>query len=200
MNPDTPLLRQQSGRQQIAAILQPESLFPEISPARKPAYGLLPEWQHRPPLPPPQRVAAGTRLRLISGQTKEMRQLAEQIKALLEQAGFSVEWKTITLKEQIARDWLQQCDLYLGREMLHDDKDFGCFEWFGNDSHFRHWLPDSMNQWLDKQLCDIQSMPAASVLVSEPMPASDANWYKATDLPVSHEPFVRSPRISRESA
>lgn len=162
MNPDTPLLRQQSGRQQIAAILKPELLFPEPEPARAPAYGLLPEWQHKTSPEHHQRVAAGTRLRLISGQTKEMRQLAERIKALLEQAGFSVEWKTIPLKEQIARDWLQQCDLYLGREMLHDDKDFGCFEWFGNDSHFRHWLPDSMNQWLDKQLCDIQSMPDAA--------------------------------------
>ncbi|MDE2429736.1 MAG: SgrR family transcriptional regulator [Burkholderiales bacterium] len=157
-NPDCHFFQTAEQRLALADWLAPAALFDQNDPARQPAHGLIPGWKHRVARPATAPVfKRGKRIRFVSSEVREMVQLAKAIKERLEAAGMEVEWRTVNFKTLIARDWMADCDLYLAREIMHDDKDFGCFEWFSADMHFRRWMSAEANAAIDAQLLKIQA-------------------------------------------
>lgn len=187
-NPAHSLFRSTQQRLAWADWLAPETLFPSDDPARKPAAGLLPGWTHR--------VARagecpafrrGSKLRFVTGQSNEILHLGALIQARLQAAGLEVEWRTVNFKVQMGREWMQECDLYLAREIMHDDQDFGCFEWFSADTLYRRWMPEAVWQQIDQQLRHIQAEPDSA----SRMPAYARIGQQLVEdgwlIPVSHE-------------
>ncbi|MFZ6656429.1 SgrR family transcriptional regulator [Undibacterium sp. TJN19] len=159
-NPRCHLFKSAEQRLAFADWLAPDTLFDKNGPARRPAVGMLSIWKHRVakanklnPFKP------GSKLRMVSGQTKEMLMLAQAIKDRLEAAGLQVEWRTFPVNELIAREWLPGTDLLVTREVMHDDQDFGCYEWFAADSVFRRWMPASTAAQMDRDLQKVQAQP-----------------------------------------
>ncbi|NLA20821.1 hypothetical protein GPU89_34675 [Burkholderia cepacia] len=89
--------------------------------------------------------------------------------------------------ELIRRDWLDAADLVLGSEILHDDEDFGCYEWFAADSIFRQWMPADAVLELDRVLHGLQAQADARVRMTgyEEIGRQlvEAGWL----IPISHE-------------
>lgn len=145
----------------LADWLAPSTLFAP-SAARIPAEGLLPEWRHRvagggpPPLP------EGRRLSLITYDLPQLILLGEAIRLRLRQAGIELMLHVLSYPEFESRCWHDTADLLLASEVLHDDKDFSCYEWFATDNPFRRWLPVQESAWLDARLAAIQAEPASA--------------------------------------
>ena len=141
--------------------LAPSTLFGP-SPARIAAAGLLPEWQHRraggdhPPLP------AGTRLSLATYDLPQLVLLGEAIRERLQQAGILLTLQITPYPVFEQRQWQRSADLILASEVLHDDKDFSCYEWFATDNAFRCWLPAQESAWLEARLAAIQAEPVSA--------------------------------------
>lgn len=160
-NPQRQIFRQAAQRLALADYLSPASLFAADHPSRSHAHGLLSCWQHREIKAADTSNAApfkpGTCLRLVSGQNAEMQDLARKLKARLEQAGAQVEWRCLDFSELSARQWLEHTDIVLTREVMHDDVEFGCFEWFLCDSVFRRWMPPRSIRQIDLMLDQIRA-------------------------------------------
>lgn len=159
-NPQRNIFRLASQRLALADWLTPTSLFAADHPSRTHAFGLLSCWKHRSISAEPAQAAPfkrGTHLRMVSGQTAEMLELASKVKARLEQAGAVVEWRSLDFAELSARLWLDQTDIVLTREVMHDDVEFGCFEWFLCDSVFRRWMPPRSISQIDHMLDQIRA-------------------------------------------
>ncbi len=145
----------------LADWLAPSTLFAP-SPARIPAAGLLPEWLHRlaggghPPMPD------GTRLSLVTYDFPQLVPLAEAIRLRLQQAGIVLTLHILPYPVFEAGGWQDTADLILTSEVLHDDKDFSCYEWFATDNAFRRWLPAQESTWLEARLAAIQAEPASA--------------------------------------
>lgn len=75
----------------------------------------------------------------------------------------------------------------LGREILHDEIDFGCFEWFSADSIFRRWFAPAGAKQLDEQLREIQTQKSSETRMKNY--AEIGKWLvnEARILPLSHE-------------
>lgn len=157
-NPHSAGLQSAEQRLALADWLAPAGLFARDDPARKAAMGLLAGWKHRVARAgQPPTFRRGQKLRLISGKSPEMLSLAQAVKQRLESASIQVEWRSLSFPELIAREWLDQADLVMTREVMHDDQDFGCFEWFAADSVFRRWMPPGPVAQLDRDLLKIQA-------------------------------------------
>ncbi|NIE55511.1 MULTISPECIES: SgrR family transcriptional regulator [unclassified Burkholderia] len=180
--------RERADRLALADWLAPATLFGHDDPARRPAAGLLPAWRHRVATPAAEPfVPKCTALTLVTGQTHDERVLARAIEARLHDAGIRLRVLALPYAELIRRDWLDSADLVLGSEILHDDEDFGCYEWFGADSVFRQWMPEHAARELDHRLHAVQAQadPRARMADYEAIGKElvDAAWL----IPISHE-------------
>lgn len=187
-NPNKTRFKTSEQRQAFADFLSPFQLLDPHDPARKPATALLAQWSHRLPkkvLDSP--FKSGTRLRMYSGQSPEILQLGELVSQRLLHAGVKLEWQTLTFKELIARDWMQDADFVIGREILHDDIDFGCFEWFSADTVFRRWLPESKLKELNNELQIIQTTASSDMRMQSYEKIAQGLVQEAWILPLSHE-------------
>ena len=187
-NPNRPRFKTREQRLDFGDFLSPFELFDKHDPMRRPASGLLAQWSHR--IPKKRRecpIKSGTKLRMYSGQSPEILQLGEIVAQRLRQAGIKLEWKTMPFKELLAREWMQDADLMIGREILHDDIDFGCFEWFSADTVFRRWLPVKKAKELDVQLRQIQTQDKSDARMQSYARIGkqlvDEGWL----IPLSHE-------------
>lgn len=143
----------------LADWLAPETLFDPQERSRKPASGLLAIWKHRVARKPKcSSFKAGSKLRMVSGQTTEMLSLAQAVKQRLEAGGITVQWTSLPYDQMLAREWMKDADLFVTREVMHDDQDFGCYEWFVADSVFRRWMPASTLKTLDADLMKIKEL------------------------------------------
>ncbi|WP_081064626.1 SgrR family transcriptional regulator [Burkholderia cepacia] len=180
--------RQREQRLALADWLAPGRLFGADDPARRPAAGLLPAWQHRVaasgPVPS---LPAQTELTLVTGETHDELALARIIEARLREADIRLQVMALPYAELIRRDWLDAADLVLGSEILHDDEDFGCYEWFAADSIFRQWMPADAVLELDRVLHGLQAQADARVRMTgyEEIGRQlvEAGWL----IPISHE-------------
>ncbi|MFZ6719126.1 SgrR family transcriptional regulator [Undibacterium sp. Ji49W] len=144
----------------LADWLAPEMLIDPNERSRKAASGLLAIWKHRVAKKTKcSSFKAGCKLRMVSGQTQEMLSLAATIKQRLEAGGVNVIWTSLPFDQLLARDWMKDADLVVTREVMHDDQDFGCYEWFAADSVFRRWMPDAALKHIDLDLMKIKTLP-----------------------------------------
>lgn len=157
-NPARSMFKTVEQRLALADWLAPETLFDTEERSRKHASGLLIIWKHRQAKKPKcSSFKAGSKLRMVSGQTNEMLELAQKIKARLEAGGFIVQWTSLPFDQLLAREWMKDTDLVVAREVMHDDQDFGCYEWFAADSLFRRWMPAATLKTMDADLMKIKS-------------------------------------------
>nr|WP_314863589.1 ABC transporter substrate-binding protein [uncultured Undibacterium sp.] len=183
-------LRFKSNEQRLAFgdFLSPFQLFDKADPSRRPASGLLAQWSHRiPEVRSDCPIKSGTRLRMYNGQSPEILQLGEIVAQRLRQAGVKVDWTTLNFKDLIAREWMHDADFMIGREILHDDIDFGCFKWFSADTVFRRWLAPEKAKQLDEQLRVIPTQESGETRMKSY--AEIGKWLvgSAWLLPLSHE-------------
>jgi SgrR family transcriptional regulator len=144
----------------LADWLAPETLIAPDDTQRRPAAGMLADWKHRI-------AASGKRYTRLKGQeltlmvwnTPEMLKLADAVVARLHKAGARVRSILLPCEDPHDKQWLQYADLRLGSQVLHDDKDFGCYEWFAADRVLRHWMSDACNSAVELQLAKIQAKP-----------------------------------------
>lgn len=172
----------------LADWLAPDVLIDADDSARRRAAGLMPAWRHRIARPrkrPP--LAEGTKLTMVSGDTPDERVRARLIQERLHAARIELRVRCLPYAELIRRDWLKHADLYLGNEILHDDEDFGCFEWFGADATFRRWMPAAPRHALDRRLQAIQSEPDRQARMRAYERIGKALVDEALLIPISHE-------------
>lgn len=190
-NSQRPQFRQTAQRLALADWLAPAFLFDANHPSRSHAHGLLSCWQHRQVISAEQSPAApfkrGTRLRMVSGQNAEMRELAQKVKNRLEQAGAIVDWQALDFSELSARLWLEHTDIVVTREVMHDDVEFGCFEWFLCDSVFRRWMPAAGVTHIDHMLDQIRASANTATRNSLLEQIARKLVTEAWLIPLSHE-------------
>ncbi|KVL87872.1 SgrR family transcriptional regulator [Burkholderia stagnalis] len=182
------VFREVGQRLALADWLAPGHLFGRDDPARRPAAGLLPAWRHRVARPGPRpSIPARTELTLVTGQTHDELVLARAIEARLRDADIRLRVMALPYADLIRRDWLDLADLLLGSEILHDDEDFGCYEWFGADSLFRQWMPAHSTVELDRRLAEVQAKTDAAARMADYETIGrqlvEAGWL----IPISHE-------------
>lgn len=172
----------------LADWLAPAVLFREDEQARRPASGLLPVWRHRVAIPrgrPP--IPEQSKLTMVTGQTTDMLTLAELIKQRMGEADIELRLITLPYADLIKREWLDSADLVLSSEILHDDEDFGCFEWFAADSVFRRWMPARRGRLLDRQLQAIQQEPDSKARMRDYATIGRQLVEEGWVIPISHE-------------
>ncbi|CAB3751640.1 MULTISPECIES: SgrR family transcriptional regulator [Burkholderia] len=180
--------RERADRLALADWLAPGRLFGPDDPARRPAAGLLPAWRHRVATPGPAPFAPQyTELTLVTGQTHDEQVLARAIEARLCEAGVRLRVMALPYADLIRRDWLDAADLVLGSEILHDDEDFGCFEWFAADSVFRQWMPEHAALELDRRLRAVQAQADACARMTDYEAIGRQLVEAAWLIPISHE-------------
>ena len=187
-NPNKSRFKSSEQRRAFGDFLSPFQLFDKHDPTRRPASGLLAQWSHR--IPKKERecpIKSGSKLRMCSGQSPEILQLGEIVARHLRQAGIKLEWKTMPFKELIARERMQDADFMIDREMLLDDIDFGCFEWFSADTVFRRWLPEKKVKELNEQLRLIQTQGSSDTRMQSYARIGKQLVDEAWLIPFSHE-------------
>ncbi|MFZ6744918.1 SgrR family transcriptional regulator [Undibacterium sp. JH2W] len=172
----------------LADWLAPETLFDPEERSRKPASGLLAIWKHRVAKKPRcSSFKAGHKLRMVSGQTQEILSLAQAVKQRLEAAGFIVNWTSLPFDQLMAREWVKDADLVVAREVMHDDQDFGCFEWFSADSVFRRWMPAAALKSLNADLMKIKAQADSKRRMTAYARIGKRLVQEAWMIPISHE-------------
>jgi SgrR family transcriptional regulator len=172
----------------LADWLAPTALIAKEKTARRPASGLLPIWQHRVAVPGrrPQ-IPKRTKLTMVTGQTDGELALARLIKNRLQEAEIELHLMALPYVDLIRRDWLNAADLFLGSEILHDDEDFGCYEWFAADSEFRRWMPAQRRLILDHQLKAVQGRNDAKARMHDYADIGRQLVEEGWLIPISHE-------------
>ncbi|MES2102557.1 MAG: ABC transporter substrate-binding protein [Pseudomonadota bacterium] len=144
----------------LADWLAPQTLIAPDDMHRRPASGMLADWKHRTANSGKRYTRLkGQQLTLVVWNTTEMLKLAEAVIARLQKAGATVKLMQLPCEDLESEDWRQYADLWLGAEVLNDDEDFGCYEWFACDSVLRNWMSDECNAHVDQQLAGIQAKP-----------------------------------------
>jgi len=168
--------------------LAPHYLFAADAVERVAAHGLLPGWRHRvagdaavPPLP------AGTELRLVTYALDCLLELAELLKARLRQAGVVLHVQVLPYSEFAKFAWLEQADLTLVSEVLHDDVDYSCFEWLASNCMFRQWLPAAPSAWLERQLASVRAEPDPKLRMQHYADMGGKLVEQGWMIPLSHE-------------
>lgn len=187
-NPQRIFFKTAEQRLALANWLAPAQLFGQDDPCRKAAAGLLAMWQHRTARSPKcSPFKPGMKLRMVSGQTREMLYLAQAIKHRLEAGGVHVIWNSLPFDQLLAREWMKDTDLVVTREVMHDDQDFGCFEWYAADSVFRRWMPANAIAHIDASLVKIKTLPDSARRMLAYARIGKRLVQEGWLIPVSHE-------------
>ncbi len=187
-NPQRSFFKTAEQRLALADWLAPAHLFDQNDPSRKAASGLLAIWKHRAAKSPKcSPFKQGLKLRMVSGQTTEMLNLAQAVKQRLEAGGAQVSWTSLPFDQLLARDWMKDTDLVVTREVMHDDQDFGCFEWFSADTVFRRWMPSEAIKFLDTDLMKIKTQADSARRMAAYARLGKRLVQEAWLIPVSHE-------------
>lgn len=156
--------------------------------ARRPAAGVLPDWKHRVACAPAHsNLPRGMRLRMVTGQTEDILVLGNRIQERLREAGIELEWTRLPYQTMRKREWLQWADIVLTSEVMHEDLEFGCHEWFGMTSIFRAWMPAHYRRMLDARLTAIQAQPDSATRMQGYADIARILVCEGWLIPISHE-------------
>lgn len=187
-NPARPFFADAEQRLRLADWLAPTLLIANDDEARRPASGLLPEWEHRVAIPrgrPP--IPEHTRLTMMTIRTDERLALAALIKDRLKAAQIELDVVALGYEEYQRHDWLDSADLVLRFESMNPDEDLGFYEWLGSSTLFRQWMPLDLRRLVDKQLRAIRANADAQARMREYAAIGkqlvDEGWL----IPISHE-------------
>lgn len=198
LNPQRPQLAHAAVRRQLLHFLGSPALVAADDPLRQRARGLLPHWQQ--PLPDTAAgcpLPAGSSLTLVTYELAAFQPLAQAIAARLDSAGIHLHIRTLDYPAFEAGHWWPDTDLILNSEVLHDDPDYSCHEWFGSNRVLQRSLGDSSGSRMDAALLAIQQQPDSGMRMAAYREIAD--WL-VTDgwlLPLSHERqgIIASPAV-----
>lgn len=158
------------------------------SEARQPALGLQPGWTHpRPVSAAPPRLSSQT-LTLFHYDLPCFPSLAAALAQRLSPLGVDLVARCLTRREFFdSAAWRPQADLILCSEILHDDRDYGMYEWLSGCSTLRLGLDHAAAGRLAGEMRQLQGQPAFSARQEGYRRAGD--WLVAEGwlLPLSHE-------------
>jgi SgrR family transcriptional regulator len=187
-NPERPFFADAAQRLALADWLAPTVLIANDDGARRPASGVLPEWEHRVATPrgrPP--IPEHTRLTMVTIRTDERLALAALIKDRLKEAQIELEVVALGFAEYLRHDWLDSADLVLRIESMNPDQDLGCYEWFASNTLFRRWTPLDQQRLVDQQLRAIRANADAQARMREYAVIGKQLVEEGWLIPISHE-------------
>nr|WP_176426084.1 ABC transporter substrate-binding protein [Chromobacterium sp. ASV5] len=188
-NPDGPFFAGDDARRRglLRFLSQPTPLTAG-DPEREPALGLLPGWR-QPPVAADADTALpqGGALRLCTYDLASPPGLIRALEARLAGIGARLEVTRIAYPDFHRYRWWQQADLVLMSEVLHDDRDYGLYEWLGGNPGLRRSLPPGPRARLDADLLAIQQLPERAARMRAYQACADWLVREGWLLPLSHE-------------
>lgn len=187
-NPQRPLLADAACRRWLLRLLSQPALVAADDPLRRPALGLLPDWQQPPVAPGEAALPAGSRLRLVTYELPAFQPLAQALAARLAAHGITLDIDTLSYpRYEDHPSWWPHTDLVLSSEVLHDDRDYSCHEWFGSNPVLQQALRGEAGARMDAALLAIQHQPERAARMAAYRQIGD--WLVAEGwlLPLSHE-------------
>ncbi|MCW3477991.1 ABC transporter substrate-binding protein [Neisseriaceae bacterium JH1-16] len=176
-------------RRQLMRFLAEPALVADDDPLRRPARGLLPDWQHPlPDAPAHCPLPRGSMLTLVSYELPSFRPLAEALTARLAEAGVRLVVRALAYPDyDRVEHWWADTDLVLSSEVLHDDRDYSCHEWLGGNRVLRAALDATAVDRLDHRLLAAQHQPNNEQRMEHYRTAGDELVGDGWLLPLSHE-------------
>ncbi|NRF68222.1 SgrR family transcriptional regulator [Aquincola sp. S2] len=178
-----------AARRDWACFLASPPLVGAGDPQRLPAHALLPDW---PAVPLAGRARCpwprGSRRVLVSLALPGLRALGDALQRRLGEAGVQLERRLLDHAAfERLDDWWHEADLVLCSEVLHDDRDYGCHEWWGSNRMLRRALAPAAATALDRRLHAVQRTPDAAQRAA--LIESTGHWLVGEGwlLPLSHE-------------
>ncbi|OHX14120.1 hypothetical protein BI347_11830 [Chromobacterium sphagni] len=155
---------------------------------RAPAHGLQPGWAHpRPAAHQPPRLPART-LTLFHYDLPCFPPLAAALAERLSLLGITLDIRCLPRREFFApAAWSSQADLILCSELLHDDRDFGMFEWLSGCCTLSLGLAETTLARLRAQMHSLQAEPDCAARQDGYRRAGDWLVREGWMLPLSHE-------------
>lgn len=198
-NPQRPLLRDAASRRWLLRLLSQPSVITADDPLRRPAHGLLPDWQQPAVAPATAALPPGSQLRLVTYELAAFQPLAQAVAARLASAGIGLQIVTLDYpRYERLQEWWPDTDLVLGSEVLHDDRDYSCHEWFGSNPTLRLALGEFDGARMDAALLAIQRQQSPAARMAAYRQIGD--WLVAEGwlLPLSHEyqGVIASPAVA----
>jgi SgrR family transcriptional regulator len=187
-NPARPFFENAAQRLALADWLAPAVLIASDDGSRKPASGLLPEWEHRVATPrgrPP--IPEHTRLTMITIRTDERLALAALIRDRLKAAQIELDVVALGFTEYLQHDWWDSADLVLRIESMNPDKDLGFYEWLASNTLLRQWMPPDRRRLIDEQLREIRANADAQARMRECAAIGKQLVEEGWLIPISHE-------------
>ncbi len=167
--------------------LSPTVLLEENDGSQRPAFGLLPRWNHRkamasrrPPIP------RGASLTMITMPSDFLQVVSRLIADRLLAAGVELDVVSLPYREFAQGNWLNSADLVLSAEALPDDEDFGCYEWFAAANTFRYWMPRKRQLQLDAQLRAVRAESSSEVRMTRYSNIASELVHEGRLIPISH--------------
>ncbi|WP_047243805.1 SgrR family transcriptional regulator [Chromobacterium subtsugae] len=158
------------------------------SEERAPALGLQPGWIHpRPAAAAPPRLSRG-KLTLFHYDLPCFPPLAAALAERLSALEIKLDIRCLTRRDFFnSAAWLEQADLILCSELLHDDRDYGMFEWLSGCSTLQLGLSPAASSRLAGDMRGLQGEAAFAAREDGYRRAGD--WLVAEGwlLPLSHE-------------
>ncbi|WP_028534354.1 ABC transporter substrate-binding protein [Paludibacterium yongneupense] len=176
-------------RANLMRFLAEPSLVKADDPLRKPAQGLLTEWEHRLPTGPARcPLVKGSTLTLACYELASFQPLAAALAERLASAGIRLIVRTLSYPEfERLPDWWPDTDLVLSSEVPSDDRDYSCHEWFGSNPVLRAALEDRVAAELDQSLMHAQRQTDSAKRMRIYKNAGDCLVGGGWILPLSHE-------------
>ncbi|OHX18835.1 hypothetical protein BI343_00645 [Chromobacterium amazonense] len=158
------------------------------SDERQPAQGLQPGWTHpRPAANAPPRLKAPA-LTLYHYDLPCFPALAATLAQRLAPLDIRLDIRCLPRREFFdASAWQAQADLILCSEILHDDRDYGMFEWLSGCGTLRLGLSAAAGNRLADDMRQLQAQPAFAARQAAYRRAGDWLVSEGWLLPLSHE-------------
>lgn len=155
---------------------------------RAPALGLQPGWRHPRPAPsPPPRLDA-QRLTLFHYDLPCFPPLAAALAERLSRLGIGLDIRCLTRREFFdSAAWRGQADLILSSELLHDDRDYGMFEWLSGCSTLQLGLSPDASARLERDMRGLKAEAERAARQDGYRRAGDWLVAEGWMLPLSHE-------------
>ena len=197
-NTRRPWCRDDARRRALLHWLSQPPLVTADDPLREPASGLLPDWQQPGVQPAATPLPAGQVLTLVTYELASFQPLAQSIADRLAAAGVGLRIRTLDYpRYERFEDWWHDTDLVLSSEVLHDDRDYSCYEWLGGNPLLRAALGEGGAARMAAAPQVVQATPAREARMQAYQRIAD--WLVAEGwlLPLSHERqgVAASPRV-----
>ncbi|WP_269209215.1 ABC transporter substrate-binding protein [Chromobacterium vaccinii] len=155
---------------------------------RAPALGLQPGWRHPRPAPAPPPRLDGARLTLFHYDLPCFPPLAAALAQRLAQLGIALDIHGLSRREFFdSAAWRDRADLILCSELLHDDRDYGMFEWLSGCSTLQLGLEPDAAARLARDMRSLQAEPEFAARQDGYRRAGDWLVAEGWMLPLSHE-------------